>query len=414
MADPAQSANAPLPDNPALNITGAENGLNLSNTISDYQQQNLSPADVFSLSASIPQTLGGIPGLSMVPGLNKIPIPGVSQLTKALSPFNNARFGVSGNWTPNHYAEDLNNHFPKMKFLFKVAFYGFPRNGQDGAFYFYVHRCDKPKVRANHVDVNYYNFRTRVLTNVIYEPLSMSFLDETGDTVNEFFTRYLAQISGTGQGNYGIDRGWGPGSSTLPYGNGYTSTSNQRIILEQVFPMLKGKSSSWMANRFIFINPRIETFDFDELSHEDSSSGSMANITFSYDAILMDTVSDNTLYSWGQTDLMHAGGTSGPENAGSTAPAVLNDGKVVNKGSKATIYSTLQKGASALSSIPSALGGLVSPVLGGISSAIGLGAAPSSAISVVSSATQDTLDIVASGRGAPANPLPTPVKPINT
>jgi len=411
MANLAQSAAAPLSNNPALNITGPDNGLNLSNTIQDYQQQNLSTADVFSLSASIPQTLGGIPGLSMIPSLSKIPIPGVSQLTKLLSPFNNARFGVNGNWTPNHYATDLNNHFPKSKFLFKVAFYGFPQNQNVGAFYFYVHRCDKPKVRANHVDVNYYNFRTRVLTSVIYEPLAITFLDESGDTVNEFFKNYMAQISGTAQGNYGIDRGWGPASSSLPYNNGYASKFNQRIILEQVFPMLKGTtSSSWMANRFIFINPRIESFDFDEVSHEDSSSGSMATITFSYDAIFMDTVNDVTLYSWGQTDIMHGGGTSGQENAGQTAPAKLNV-SAVKTVSKATAYSSMQNGADALLKIPSALGGLVAPTLGGIGSTIGVGAAPNSEISTVTQGTQTTLNVVAGGSVTPTPPLqPTSVK----
>ena len=392
-------------DNPALNLQNGSGPDSLSATIDTYQNQNLSPSQVYALGNSLPQTVGGIPGLSIIPGLGKIPVPGVEDLNKALSPLNAARFSLNGDMTTLHYADDLNNHFPKFKFLFKVRFFGFPSNGSDhSAFYFFVHKCDKPKVRFNHTDVNYYNFRTRVLTSVTYEPLSMTFLDEIGDSVNEFFRMYLAQRSGTGVGNYGIDRGWGPSSSSRPYNNGYSEKFNQRIVVEQVFNMLQGGSSETRANRFIFINPRIETFDFDELSHEDSSNGSMATITFSYDSIITETVNDDTLYSWGQTDLLKGGGSSGEENAGHTDGAKMNtQKKPTQKITHNSPYDQLTKGVDAIRSIPSALGGIVNPILAGITNPIfGTTSVTSPSSDTVQGASiQGTLNSIKNGTNNP-------------
>jgi hypothetical protein len=276
----------------------------LSNSLTGY---SISPTDILSMGNSIPRTVGGIPEIgSRIPGLSSVPIPGVGMIDKVLGPMNQFRFGKSGLWESPQYAADLNPHHPKYKFLFKVMFSGFEGND----FYYYVLRADKPKVRFNHQDVNYYNFRTRVLTSVTYEPLSITFFDEIGNTLNRFFESYLRKRSGTGNGHYGIDRGFGEASSSLPYGNGYSDKYGQRIIVEQIF------DSGTQSNRFTFINPRIEQFDFDELSMEESSTGSHATILFTYDAIEMMTVYGSTIHSWGNVDLLRGGGTSGPYNGG--------------------------------------------------------------------------------------------------
>ncbi len=299
-------------------------------TATNFNAQNLSPGQIYKMVQGLPQTVGGIPGVgplvNLVPGLGKTPIPGLSSLPKLLAPLNNLRglagFFEKGEFSSTGYAADLNAHHPKLKFLFKVGFKGFGvRN-----FYYFVHRCDKPKVKFNHVDVNYYNFRSRVLTSVTYEPLTMTFLDEIGNSVNDFFANYLSRRSGTGNGNYGIDKGFGPASSSRPYENGYSSglknlstgtTSPTEITVEQIF------ANGLYANRFIFSNPRIEAFDFDELAMEESA-GSLLTCTFTYDAIRLESVGGENsrevpLYTWGQTDLKRGGGTSGPENAGATS-----------------------------------------------------------------------------------------------
>lgn len=371
---------------------------NIQAEIDAFQQQNLSPSQIFSLGNSIPQTVGGIPGIgSRIPALGKIPIPGATQLNKLLEPINSAKFGVAGSYESIHYADDLNLHFPKFKFLFKVLFSGFPG---DQTFYFFVHRCDKPKIKFNHVDVNYYNFRTRVLTNTMFEPLTITFLDEIGNSVNDFFRAYTEQRSGAANGNYGIDRGWGSASSTIPYGNAYSGSYGQTIVMEQIFVDLTNGGGP-RSNRFTFINPRIELFEFDELSHEEGNIGSMATITFNYDAIKTETVADTTLYSWGTTDLFRAGGTSGTPNAGQVDGAPMF-GDTPPTVKKSGVYDALRKGSDLISNIPNALSNVLSPVFAGPAAAISkldttIGTAASSATDVLSSNISATLGSITSG-----------------
>lgn len=286
-----------------LGINLAASGINAA--IDDFQKQNLVPGDILAFANSLPTTVGGATGLgSIIPGLGRIPLP-TKKLNDLLSIPQLLKTGAENTWQSTLYGSDLNAHQPKFKFLFKVLFIGFP----GGEFYRYVHRCDKPRVRINHQDVNYYNFRTRVQTSVTYDPLTMSFLDDISNSVNEFFTGYMAKRTGTAQGNASIMDGFGNSGSSKPYKNGYSE--GKAIIIEQIF------ANGTRSNRFTFVNPRIESFDFDELNMEDSN-GNMVNITFSYDAFTSETVNSSTLYSWGNTDLLKGGGTSGPPNGGDT------------------------------------------------------------------------------------------------
>lgn len=211
-------------------------------------------------------------------------------------------------WEAVHYANDLINHQPKFKFLFKVKFEGFEATGAKD-YEFFVTRCDKPKVQLNHTDVNYYNFRTRVLTSATFAPLSMTFLDEIGDSVNYFFKNYLKLVSGQAQGYTGIDGGATTSSSTLPYATG--SSVGKKIIIQQIF------GNGLADNKFIFKNPRIESLDFDELSMDDSTTGSLLTLSFHYDALECQTGTGKTINNWGNTEIGAAGGTSNFANAGS-------------------------------------------------------------------------------------------------
>lgn len=202
----------------------------------------------------------------------------------------------AGTWESVHYADDLIKHQPKFKFLFKVKFLNFP--GSDKKFEFYVHRCDKPKVQLVHQEVNYYNFRTKVLTNTVFSPISMTFLDESGDSVNGFFKEYLKTVSQQASGGVGINTGHTKSSSSLPYKNG--SSAGAEIVIQQIF------SNGLADNKFIFKNPRIESFDFDDLSMEDTN-GSLMTILFHYDALVCETgegaKGKNLVNNWETRDL---------------------------------------------------------------------------------------------------------------
>lgn len=373
----------------SLGIGGAES---FSNSVDTFQAQNATIGDILGVGSTIPRTLGGIPGIgSRIPGVSNIPIPGISAIDKVFAPLQQFKFGADGEWESLQYADDLNYHHPKLKFLFKVNFSGFC--GRE--FYYYVLRADKPKVKYIHQDVNYYNFRTRVLTGVTYDPLTLTFFDEIGNDLYDFFTQYLALHSGTGAGYYGIEQGFGQASSSKPYSGGY-SMQNAKIIIEQIFI-----NQNVQSNRFEFINPRIESFDFDDLSMEESSVGSHATITFSYDAINCYSVYGSTINSWGNTDLLAGGGTSGNYNAGSTDGIESYAGGSLGKAAT-DIYNTVKNVANVVNNVPNAIAGLIlnTPVGIGTSPTGGNGSIISSVGDTISQGIQGTLRSITSGANA--------------
>lgn len=227
---------------------------------------------------------------------------------------------TGGVWESIHYADDLNNHHPKFKFLFKVSFKGFTGGGR-GEFSYFVHRCDKPKVRFNHTEVNYYNFRTKVLTSTQFDPLTFTFLDEIGNSVNSFFALYLAGRSQQGNGKASIQGGT-EYSSTIPYDNGYSDGAT--VEIQQIF------GNGVATNIFTLINARIDAMEFDELSME-LTAGSMLTCTVSYDAISCKTTGHNKINSWGQTDLYGAlpeNQNAGSNNTEIAAPASATGGGI--------------------------------------------------------------------------------------
>jgi hypothetical protein len=321
----------------------------------------------------------------------------------------------NGDWTAVHYANDLVNHAPKFKFLFKVLFSGFGTRD----FYYYVQHVDKPRIRFNHQEVNYYNFRSKVLTSTTFEPLSVTFLDETGNSVNQFFQQYMARMSGQGSGGVGINNGFTKASSSKSYANGYSV--GQSITIEQIF------GNGTASNRFVFINPRIESFDFDELSMEENG-GSTMTVLFHYDGLTCSTVSQSTLYSWGNTDILRGGGND-VSNGG--ASSLLEAGALIVQSATGTnttgLFSSIAGIGRAISSTTDAIGsfssssssqlspGVLPASLSGLSganagisaiSAYNQSSAVDSSGSTLSSNMQFTLNSVQSGSNlAPAASL---------
>lgn len=287
----------------AVGVTNDTNGaigaaLGLTRALDLWNENNLGlPQD--GVGGAIRDTINS----SIPPAFRTNPTPGGLPFTPA-----------AGDWTALHYADDLVAHHPKFKFIFKVKFVGFEGFGNPHFFY-YVHRCDKPNILFEHQDVNYYNFRTRVLTKTTFQPLSLAFLDEIGNSVNDFFVKYSKSVSGQADGKWGIDNGFGDSSSTKPYKNTYSN--GKYIIVSQIF------GNGNYSNEFKFINPRIESFQFDELNMEDNA-GSLVTVQFSYDSLACQTVTGGSgegFYPWGNTDILKGGGSSGLPNAGATSLA---------------------------------------------------------------------------------------------
>ena len=105
-------------------------------------------------------------------------------------------------WESVHYADDLLDVGVKPKFLYKVKFIINPKTGMSAdeitllqKAQFLIKTIDKPTIQMEYQDVNYYNFRTKVLTKVTYSPLNMVFFDDASNYVTNFFVKYLGYIS---------------------------------------------------------------------------------------------------------------------------------------------------------------------------------------------------------------------------
>jgi hypothetical protein len=374
----------------ALSQLGVDIGAvdQVGSVIGSFNSQNLTPNQILNTAQTIGNLITGGPQAI-----------GIGAPAQAFS-------GSSGEWQSTRYAYDLNSHHPKLKFLFKVGFFGFVPEVRE--FYFYVHRCDKPKVKILHTDVNFYNFRSKVMTGVIFEPLTMEFLDESGNSVNEFFVAYMKERSGTGGGGWGIQNGFGSATSSKPYTVNGGYGGGERITVEQIF------ANGTRTNQFHYINPRIESFDFNELTMEETA-GSMMTIQFSYDALSCDTIGQYSNPTWGETDLLRAGGTSGPGNGGSSSlgeSGVFTPGSAsgggIGPGSSGTVYQGgLLPIATALN-IPGSMSNLISQGIQQISQS-NIAGIIGSAGDTLSSNIQNTLQSITSGNNLQFNGADTPV-----
>lgn len=201
---------------------------------------------------------------------------------------------------PSPWAVDLANrtHVPKFKFLFVVQFtFNAPYIGGDGAgdvgrsAAFVVRKSSRPGIKYQMEDVNYYNFRTKVVTKSEFEDMSMSFYDDSANSVSTLHTAYVSAMSpivnafatdlleqqGMNSATYndntfnnGISGGGAytpsvtqPGlrnnsSSTGPLVNNH-KTVIKEITLYHIFDYGR------LCNKYTFVNPRIISFDLDDL-----------------------------------------------------------------------------------------------------------------------------------------------------
>ena len=114
-----------------------------------------------------------------------------------------------GSFYASSYAHALagaTSYRPKLKFLFKVEFIftqqakdAFPSIfGHAGSndFTFMVRSVDRPKIDFEYEDdVNMYNFRTKVLKKIRHRELTVTFMDDTGNRVLNFFRALMMMQS---------------------------------------------------------------------------------------------------------------------------------------------------------------------------------------------------------------------------
>jgi hypothetical protein len=236
---------------------------------------------------------------------------------------NNGPGSGNGVWEPVKYADDLISFAPKHRFIFKVKFiFNEPYSRINREFMYVVKQIDKPKVTFEYEDINMYNFRTKVLKAIRHESLMMAFHDDIQNRVLDFFNAYRVAYSpisrlsynqknifeDSGMDFYSPDSNSGINSSSL----GLLANGNINILSH--IELIQVYAHGTRQNTFIFTNPRIENFDFDNLDHG-SSEGNALTVNFNYDALyIKDDISVGTPEPrWGASDIL-GNKENGPRN----------------------------------------------------------------------------------------------------
>lgn len=224
-----------------------------------------------------------------------------------------------GSWYATSYAAHLagaTSFRPKLKFLFKVQFIFteeakrmYPKalgnTALSNQFVFMIKTVDRPKVDFEYEeDVNMYNFRTKVLKKIRHRDLTISFMDDSGNRVFEFFRSLMmvhSPITRTQMDRDNTLKNPSAGLQKLSTSSGMSFAGNQTdsahravvnssfgnsieaIRVQQIF--VDSSESLDRATKMVsfdFINPRIVSFDLDELSHE-ANDVNLLTMVFDYD-----------------------------------------------------------------------------------------------------------------------------------
>lgn len=233
------------------------------------------------------------------------------------------KFEVCGDVSP--YAMDLISRAPKYKFMFVVEFiFNDQYTGLKNLdFAFVVKTSSRPNIKIQTEDVNYYNFRSKVITKTEFEEMRMTFHDDNG-----FGIGAGAQAAGDARksgeiGNYAVRFYNAYMRATAPITN--ASEAGQFTVADQLgmaFDLemtqieagieaqqhtasrgvLAGDVTNIIRevrlfhvynyghamNVYNFFNPRITNLTLDDLDMS-SSDGTELSMSFNYDSVYIDT-----------------------------------------------------------------------------------------------------------------------------
>ena len=197
---------------------------------------------------------------------------------------------------PSPWATDLINLAPKHKFMFVVEFQ-FTENYvsafSDLEFAFVIKRSTRPNINFEYEDINYYNFRTKVLKKSEYQPMTMTFYDDMLDNALRFYNRYLQIISpisrsvgdGTSQlfeeSGMTFDQSGGTNSASI---NAVGDTTKTIIDYINIYHLIH---AGRQVDVYRFDNPRLQTMQLDDLDMTDTGVGTEVTIEFNYDGLLI-------------------------------------------------------------------------------------------------------------------------------
>lgn len=227
-----------------------------------------------------------------------------------------------GSWYATSYAASLadTTYRPKLKFLFRVEFlfktevleqFKATSAKWKDQFVFMIKAVDRPKVDFEYDDVNMYNFRTKVLKQIKHRELTMTFLDDVGNNVHEFFRFMMMVHSPITRRSATASHNIADAYATYSAGNGMLFSENlgnvndfanrgalktdignviKAIKITQFF-VQPGKSQADLDQGakevcWFFVNPRVVSFDLDDVNHE-VSDPNLFTMQFDYDFMVM-------------------------------------------------------------------------------------------------------------------------------
>jgi hypothetical protein len=288
-------------------------------------------------------------------------------------------------WISSSYAATLaggSPFRPKLKFMFQVQF-NFTQAAieyhpeiraklQDNSFTFMVKSIERPKVELEYEeDVNMYNFRTKVLKRIRHRDLTMTFIDDVGNRIFEFFRILMEIHSPITRGGRLRDGKLGekPDTSVLSKASGMTfirdllkrgANNAHRAVVNSAFGNVidsirvkqiyvdptTGLNDAVRMVTFDFMNPRVVSFDFDDLSHE-ANDVSQLTMVFDYDWLEMMDAGSLSAAGGAYMDNINV---FGPRNMTGVpldpTPAFMNEG--TSSGGNRGPLGSLQKGVSGM------------------------------------------------------------------
>jgi hypothetical protein len=246
-----------------------------------------------------------------------------------------------GTWSETWYAAALaraGKNMPRLKFLFKVTFElesdalqyltqiaGFSASDIQRDLTFTIRSIDKPKFDFEYEEVNMYNFRTKVLKKITHRDINMSFFDDTGNSALAFLEMYrralqpMARMRMTTNrqsldqdgfafvnGNETIDTAYRGVMPSPGLGRPAPFNPLARIIIHQIYMDFGNDSPTnpqqrVKSNNFVFTNPRIMSYDMEDMDYEQGGSLHLYTLNFDFDTLYVDM--EHALLRTGDTGL---------------------------------------------------------------------------------------------------------------
>lgn len=209
------------------------------------------------------------------------------------------------------YAIDLIARAPKYKFLFVIQFVpsaAYASLASDLGpldMAFVVKRSTRPSPKFHEEDVNYYNYRSKVITKVEFSEMQMSFHDDNLNTTMQFYDAYMRAMSPIAN----IDErsmssmeqsGMDFGDNVLKEkqirnaiaANAYAAThgllaGNEKSVFKEI-RMYHIYDWGHHMNVWRFLNPQITQMTLDEVDMSIGSEGCNLDVSFVYDSVYLD------------------------------------------------------------------------------------------------------------------------------